>query len=369
MMQSKKKSIWTRLHVDPLFLFFTLLLLVYSVCIIWSASGQDIAMTERKVIQILLGIATMLILAQFPPRLYEKWAPYFYIICIIFLVVVDAFGDSSKGAQRWLNLGFMRFQPSELAKIAVPLMVAKFINQEGCPPSLKTTLQTLAIIAVPTLLVAMQPDLGTAILVAMSGIFIIFLAGISWKFIIAATLSIGAFIPIMWYFLMHDYQRERVLTLFNPERDPLGKGYHILQSKTAIGSGGLWGKGWLKGTQSQLEFIPERHTDFIFSVIAEEFGFVGAIVLLVLFLCLIARGLVIASQSQSTFGRVLIGGLILVLFIYVFINIGMVSGILPVVGVPLPLISYGGSSLVVLMAGFGIMMSIHTHRNMLSKNI
>ncbi|WP_392552520.1 peptidoglycan glycosyltransferase MrdB [Orbus wheelerorum] len=368
-MNSKKIPVWTRLHIDPLFLFFTLLLLAYSVYIIWSASGQDIAMVERKVMQILLGLAIMLILAQFPPRFYEKWAPYLYIACIIVLVIVDVFGYTSKGAQRWLNLGFIRFQPSEIAKIAVPLMVAKFIHQEGCPPSFKTTLQTLAIIAIPTLLVAMQPDLGTAILIAMSGIFIIFLAGISWKFITAAILSIGAFIPVMWYFLMHDYQRERVLTLFNPERDPLGKGYHILQSKTAIGSGGLWGKGWLEGTQSQLEFIPERHTDFIFSVIAEEFGFIGAIVLLILFLCLISRGLIIASQAQSTFGRVLIGGLTLVLFIYIFINIGMVSGILPVVGVPLPLISYGGSSLVVLMAGFGIIMSIHTHRNMLSKNI
>ncbi|RKS85728.1 cell elongation-specific peptidoglycan biosynthesis regulator RodA [Orbus hercynius] len=369
MINSKKRSLWMRLHIDPLFLFFILLLLAYSVYIMWSASGQDLPMTERKVSQIILGIVVMIVFAQCSPRVYEKWAPYLYIACIIVLVIVDVFGYTSKGAQRWLNLGFIRFQPSEIAKIAVPLMVAKFINREGCPPPFKTTIQTLAIIAVPTLLVAMQPDLGTSILIAMSGIFIIFLAGISWKFIFASIVAIGAFIPIMWFFLMHDYQRERVLTLFNPERDPLGKGYHILQSKTAIGSGGMWGKGWLAGTQSQLEFIPERHTDFIFSVIAEEFGFVGAIILLALFMCLISRGLIIAAQAQTTFGRVLAGGLTLVLFIYVFINIGMVSGILPVVGVPLPLISYGGSSLVVLMASFGIIMSIHTHRNMLSKSI
>lgn len=369
MMNNSKQSFWQKIHLDPLFFLFVTLLLGYSLYILWSASGQDIDMMQRRVGQILLGFFVMIILAQLSPRSYEKCAPYLYIICIIVLLLVDIFGYTSKGAQRWLDLGVLRFQPSEIAKIAVPLMVAKFINREGCPPPLKTTLQTLAIIGVPTLLVAMQPDLGTAILIVMSGIFIIFLAGIDWRFIIIALILIAAFLPIMWFFLMHDYQRERVLTLFNPERDPLGTGYHIIQSKTAIGSGGIWGKGWLEGTQSQLEFLPERHTDFIFSVIAEEFGFVGSIILLILFICLIARGLIIASRAQTTFGRILVGGLILVFFVYAFINIGMVSGILPVVGVPLPLISYGGSSLVVLMASFGIMMSIHTHRYMLSKNI
>lgn len=369
MMNENKTPIWTRLHIDPLFLIFILAPLAYSLFILWSASGQSIPMMERKSGQIALGLVVMFIFAQFSPRFYEKWAPYLYVACIIVLIFVDIFGYTSKGAQRWLDLGFIRFQPSEIAKISVPLMVAKFINREGCPPQLGTTMLTLAIIAVPTLLVAMQPDLGTSILIAMSGIFIIFLAGISWKFIAAAFAALAAFIPVMWFFLMHDYQRERVLTLFHPERDPLGKGYHILQSQTAIGSGGMWGKGWLAGTQSQLEFLPERHTDFIFSVIAEEFGFIGAIILLIMFLCLISRGLIIAAQAQTTFGRILVGGLTLVLFVYVFINIGMVSGILPVVGVPLPLISYGGSSLVVLMASFGIIMSVHTHRYMLSKNI
>ena len=369
MINHRKKSIWSKLHLDPLFLLFIVLLLGYSVYVIWSASGQDIAMTQRKIIQIILGLMVMITLAQFPPRFYEKIAPYLYVGCIIVLLLVDIFGHTSKGAQRWLNLGFIRFQPSEIAKIAVPLMVAKFIKRSDCPPPLLTIIQTLLIIAVPTLLVAMQPDLGTAILIAMSGLFIIFLAGISWKFIFCAFSAVAAFIPIMWLYLMHDYQRERVLTLIYPERDPLGKGYHILQSKTAIGSGGIWGKGWLQGTQSQLEFIPERHTDFIFSVIAEELGYIGAVILLSLFLCLIIRGLIIATQAQNTFGRILAGGFVLVFFIYVFINIGMVSGILPVVGVPLPLISYGGSSLIVLMASFGIIMSIHTHRYMLSKNI
>ena len=368
-MSNIKKSFWQKIHIDPLFFLFITLLLGYSLYILWSATGQDINMIEKRVIQIVLGFIVMIVFAQFSPRTYETWAPTLYVICIIILLLVDIFGYTSKGAQRWLDLGILRFQPSEIAKIAVPLMVAKFIHRDGCPPPLKTTLQTLAIIGVPTLLVAMQPDLGTAILIVMSGIFIIFLAGIDWRFILVAVVLIAAFLPIMWFFLMHDYQRLRVLMLFNPELDPSGAGYHIIQSKIAIGSGGIWGKGWLCGTQSQLEFLPERHTDFIFSVIAEEFGFVGTIVLLILFLCLIIRGLVIASQAQTTFGRILSGGLILVFFVYVFINIGMVSGILPVVGVPLPLISYGGSSLVVLMASFGIIMSIHTHRYMLSKNI
>lgn len=369
MIDKKKAPIWMKIHIDPLFLFFILLLLAYSLYILWSASGKDVPMMERKSFQIALGLVVMVVMAQLSPRFYEKWCPYLYIICIIFLILVDVFGYTSKGAQRWLHLGFLRFQPSEIAKIAVPLMVASFINKEGCPPSLKNTFIALCIIAIPTLLVAMQPDLGTAILVLSSGVFIIFLAGISWRFITAACIAIATFIPIMWFWLMHGYQRERVLTLFNPERDPLGKGYHIIQSKTAIGSGGVWGKGWLEGTQSQLEFLPERHTDFIFSVIAEEFGYIGVIILLALFLCLISRGLIIAAQAQTTFGRILAGGLTLMFFVYVFINIGMVSGILPVVGVPLPLISYGGSSLVVLMASFGIIMSIHTHRHMLSKNI
>jgi rod shape determining protein RodA len=222
---------------------------------------------------------------------------------------------------------------------------------------------------VPTLLVAAQPDLGTAILIAASGIFVLFLSGMSWKLIACAAVLVAAFIPILWFFLMHDYQRDRVMMLLNPESDPLGAGYHIIQSKIAIGSGGFSGKGWLHGTQSQLEFLPERHTDFIFAVLAEELGLQGVLVLLALYLGLITRGLVIAAKAQTTFGRVMSGGLMLIFFVYVFVNIGMVSGIVPVVGVPLPLVSYGGSALIVLMAGFGIVMSIHTHRKMLSKNL
>lgn len=364
---SQQTFLWNKLHIDAMLLFFVILLLVYSIFVVWSASSQDVSMMERKIAQIVIGLLVMLVLAQVPPRVYEAWAPYLYIFCVFLLVLVDAFGQISKGAQRWLDLGFVRFQPSEIAKISVPLMVARFINRDSYPLSLKNTAVALVIIFLPTLLVATQPDLGTAILIAFSGLFVLFLSGMSWRLIAVSALLLTAFLPVLWFFLMHDYQRDRVIMLLNPEIDPLGAGYHIIQSKIAIGSGGLIGKGWLHGTQSQLEFLPERHTDFIFAVLGEELGFIGILVLLTLYLIIIIRGLVIAARAQNTFGRVIAGGLMLILFVYVFVNIGMVSGVLPVVGVPLPLVSYGGSALIVIMAGFGIVMSIHTHRKMLSK--
>ncbi|WP_445494664.1 peptidoglycan glycosyltransferase MrdB [Photorhabdus sp. SF281] len=365
----KKVPLWTRLHIDPPLLLCILALLVYSAFVMWSASGQDMGMMERRIGQIGAGFIVMIIMAQIPPRVYESWAPYLYIVCVILLIFVDAFGQISKGAQRWLDLGIIRFQPSEIAKIAVPLMIARFMNRDLCPPSLKNTTIALMLIFLPTLLVAAQPDLGTSILVAASGLFVLFLAGMSWRLIGIAALLLSCFVPILWFFLMHGYQRDRVMMLLDPETDPLGKGYHIIQSKIAIGSGGLSGKGWLLGTQSQLEFLPERHTDFIFAVLSEELGLIGVLLLLTLYLLLIMRGLVIATRAQNTFGRVMVGGLMLILFVYIFVNIGMVSGILPVVGVPLPFVSYGGSALIVLMAGFGIIMSIHTHRKLLSKSL
>lgn len=364
-----KLPLWIRLHIDIPILLIVLSLTIYSIMIIWSATGQDIDMMQRKVIQIVIGFSVMIIMAQISPRIYENWAPYLYIFCIILLIFVDAFGQTSKGAKRWLDLGFIRFQPSEIAKIAVPLMVSRFVNRDFCPPTLKNTLIILILIFFPTLLVAGQPDLGTSILVASSGLFILFLTGINWKLISITATGVSFFIPILWFFLMYDYQRDRVMMFLNPEMDPFGSGYHIIQSKIAIGSGGIFGKGWLHGTQSQLEFLPEQHTDFIFSVLAEEFGLFGVFVLILLYLLLIIRGLIIAANAQNIFGRVIVGGLILILFVYIFVNIGMVSGILPVVGVPLPLISYGGSALIVLMGGFGIIMSIHTHRKFLSKSL
>jgi rod shape determining protein RodA len=275
------------------------------------------------------------------------------------------FGEVGKGAQRWLNLGFVRFQPSELAKVAVPMMVAWYLSGQGMPPRWGRLLIAAILIAVPVLMIARQPDLGTSLLVASAGIFVLFLAGLSWRFISAMLVASVPLAWALWEWGMHEYQRQRVLTFLDPERDPLGSGYHIIQSKIAIGSGGLYGKGWLNGTQSQLEFLPERTTDFIFAVISEEFGLNGILLLLGLYLFIIFRGLYIAAHAQQTFGRLLAGSLILVFFVYLFVNTGMVSGNLPVVGVPLPLISYGGTSMVTIMAGFGVLMSVHTHRRLL----
>ncbi|USH01802.1 peptidoglycan glycosyltransferase MrdB [Grimontia kaedaensis] len=363
----QKKTVFERLHIDLPLLLGILALMGFGLMVMWSASGQSVAMMERQVFRIFLSLGVMFVLAQISPRHYEFWAPYLYVTGILMLIAVLLFGETAKGAQRWLDLGVVTFQPSELIKLAVPLMVARFIGKEPLPPRFQTLIIGLVMVFVPTILIAKQPDLGTSILIAASGIFVLFLSGISWRIILGAGTLVAAFIPVLWFFLMREYQRVRVRTLFDPESDPLGAGYHIIQSKIAIGSGGIAGKGWLQGTQSQLEFLPERHTDFIFAVIAEEWGMIGVACLLALYLFIIGRGLLIASRAQTAFGRMMAGSIVLSFFVYVFVNIGMVSGILPVVGVPLPLVSYGGTSMVTLMAGFGILMSIHTHRKMLSK--
>jgi len=281
--------------------------------------------------------------------------------------MVLAFGHIGKGAQRWLDLGFMKFQPSEVMKLAVPMAVAWYVSSHPLPLKFKHLIIGFIMCAIPTVLIQQQPDLGTSILIFVAGIFVLFLGGMSWRIITA----IGMIIPVasytMWLFFMHDYQKRRVLTFLNPESDPLGSGYHIIQSKIAIGSGGFEGKGWMHGTQSQLEFLPERHTDFIFAVFSEELGMIGVLFLLALYAFIIARGLIIASRAQDNFSKLLAGSITLTFFVYVFVNIGMVSGLLPVVGVPLPLISYGGTSMVTLMAGFGILMSISTHKRLLAQ--
>ncbi len=363
----RNRAMFERLHIDLPLLLGVMLVMAFGLFVMYSASGQNMAMMDRQAMRMVLSLAVMIFLAQLSPRTYETLAPFLFFCGITLLVGVLLFGSISKGAQRWLDLGFVRFQPSELLKLAVPLMVARYIGKNQLPPSFKILLIALAMVFVPTILIAKQPDLGTSILIAASGIFVIFLAGISWRIIIAAACALGGFIPVLWFFLMHEYQKTRVRTLFNPESDPLGAGYHIIQSKIAIGSGGISGKGWLHGTQSQLEFLPERHTDFIFAVIAEEWGLIGIIALLSLYLFIIGRGLYLATNAQTAFGKMMAGSIVLSFFVYVFVNIGMVSGILPVVGVPLPLISYGGTSMVTLMAGFGILMSIHTHRKAFSK--
>ncbi|WP_165310580.1 rod shape-determining protein RodA [Vibrio ziniensis] len=363
----QSRALFERLHIDLPLLIGILAVFGFSLMVMYSASGQNMAMMDRQAMRMVLALTVMIGLAQISPRTYESLAPLLYFAGIILLLGVLFFGESSKGAQRWLNLGFVRFQPSELLKLAVPLMVARYVGKRPLPSNFQTLIASIVMVLVPTILIAKQPDLGTSILIAASGMFVIFLAGISWKIIIAAGVGVGAFIPVLWFFLMREYQKVRVRTLFNPESDPLGAGYHIIQSKIAIGSGGISGKGWLHGTQSQLEFLPERHTDFIFAVIAEEWGMIGILGLLSVYLFIIGRGLYLASNAQTAFGRMMAGSIVLSFFVYVFVNIGMVSGILPVVGVPLPLVSYGGTSMVTLMAGFGILMSIHTHRKAFSK--
>lgn len=368
-MSSGVKKLFRKIFsLDILMIIALLAITGYGLLVLYSASGANERMFTSRIIQVSLGMGLMLIMAMIPPRFYQKIAPYIYVFCLVLLVLVDLIGETSKGAQRWLNLGFVRFQPSEIAKLAVPLMVAIYLGKRALPPNFKDTFIALAIIVVPTLLVAIQPDLGTSILVCSAGIFVIFLAGLSWKLISAGVIFLAGFIPIMWFFLMHDYQKTRVMTLFDPDKDPLGAGYHIIQSKIAIGSGGINGKGWMEGTQSQLEFLPEPHTDFIFAVLSEEHGMIGVLILLAIYLFIIARGLMIGAKSDSAFGRILSGGTALLFFVYVFVNIGMVSGILPVVGVPLPLFSYGGTSYVTLMAAFGLMMSTYVHRKRIGSN-
>ncbi|WP_394130469.1 rod shape-determining protein RodA [Shewanella maritima] len=362
-----RKTFWQRIHIDPPLLFGLLILMAYGLFAIYSASGESTAMMERQFTRMGVSLFIMLIVAQINPEILRRWALPIYIMGIILLLGVHFFGTVNKGAQRWLNLGFMEFQPSELIKLAFPITMAWYISKYPLPPKKRYLAMGGVILLIPTLLIAKQPDLGTSILVAASGIFVLFLSGMSWMIVGGFIAAVLALLPILWFFLMHDYQRTRVLTLFNPESDPLGAGYHIIQSKIAIGSGGIWGKGWLEGSQSQLEFLPERHTDFIFAVIGEEFGLMGSLLLLAIYLFIIGRGLVIASRAQTSFARLLAGSIILTFFVYIFVNIGMVSGILPVVGVPLPLVSYGGTSMLTLMTGFGILMSIHTHRRFVDR--
>ncbi|WP_100640878.1 rod shape-determining protein RodA [Alteromonas facilis] len=362
-----KVSLLRKLHIDGVLLIGLLVLMGVGLVTIYSAGGQDPALIQRQLIRLGLALFVMFVLAQVPPMMYRGMAIYFYAIGLMMLIAVLVVGVVGKGAQRWLDLGFMRFQPSEIMKLAVPMMVAWYISKFTLPPRTHHIIIGFILVAIPTVLIAKQPDLGTSLLIASSGIFALFLAGMAWKLISVVSVMAGAFAPIMWFFLMKDYQKQRVLTFLNPESDPLGSGYHIIQSKIAIGSGGIEGKGWLQGTQSQLEFLPERHTDFIFAVFSEEFGLMGVIGLLGIYAFIILRGMWIASRAQDAFSKLLAGAITLTFFVYVFVNMGMVSGLLPVVGVPLPLVSYGGTSMVTLLAGFGILMAISTQTRLMSR--
>ena len=353
-----------RAHVDLWLVVLLLLLAGLGLSVLYSASGHSADMVISQAQRLVLGFFVMMLCAQVPPELYRALAPWFYGATVLLLVGVLTFGDESKGARRWLDLG-VRFQPSELMKLAMPLAIASFLHGRALPPRVPTALAALVLIGLPTALIVVQPDLGTGLLVICAGVFALYFGGWGWRWIAAGISGAAAAAWPLWQFL-HDYQRQRVLTFLDPERDPLGAGYHITQSKIAIGSGGLFGKGWMNGTQAHLEFLPESHTDFIFAVYGEELGMFGILLLLTLYLAIVGRGLMIAVRGQDTFQRLLAGSLSLTFFLYVFINMGMVLGLLPVVGVPLPLISFGGTSVVSLLAGFGILMSIQTHRKLIS---
>jgi len=353
-----------KLHIDiPLFIGLVLACSI-SFLILYSASGQNIAVLIKQATRIGLAFFIMIVLAHVNPQQFHRHSAKLYVFGVILLFAVLAFGHVGMGAQRWLDLGFFKFQPSEMIKITTPMMIAWFLSGYTLPPKVKQLSIAAVLIIIPTVLIAKQPDLGTSLLVASSGAAVIFFAGLSWYFMGIIAVVLAGLTPVLWHF-MRDYQKGRVLTFLNPEADPMGKGYHIIQSKIAIGSGGVHGKGWLGSTQSKLDFLPESSTDFIFAVFAEEFGLSGCLGLLILYLLIISRCLYIAVQAQDTYSRLLAGSITFTFFVYVFVNIGMVIGILPVVGVPLPLISYGGTSMVTLMAGFGILMSIHTHRKFL----
>ncbi len=360
------KRISLQPHLDPSLISALIITLIAGLFILYSASGEQMNTIVRQSARLTFAFVVMLIVARIQPQQLRNWTPLLFTISISLLVLVLFKGSVGKGAQRWLDLGLFRFQPSELMKLSVPMMVSWKLSNKSLPPTFQQTLIVLAIILIPAGLIIRQPDLGTGALVACSGLFVLFLAGLPWKIILLMASSVIASIPVFWSF-MHDYQKQRVLTLLNPEADPLNHGWNIIQSKIAIGSGGLYGKGWLLGTQSHLEFLPEKSTDFILAVIAEEFGLLGVIALMTIYIFIIARCLVIAANAQDTYTRLLAGSIGLTFSIYVIVNAGMISGILPIVGIPLPLVSYGGTSVVSLLIGFGILMSIETHPRFIRK--
>ncbi|MCK4107878.1 rod shape-determining protein RodA [Acinetobacter radioresistens] len=356
-------SRWQRLHIDPWLCLFLFLNALLGLTVLYSASAQDVGLVSKQAMSFGIGFIVMFTLAQIPPKVYQAFSPYFYIFGVLALLSVMIFGEVRMGAQRWIDIpGFGSVQPSEFMKIGMPMMIAWFLSRHLLPPSFKNVIISLVLIIVPFLLIAEQPDLGTSLLILASGLFVLFLSGLSWKLIGAAIGLMCMIIPLAWQFLLHDYQRQRVLTLLNPEADALGTGWNIIQSKTAIGSGGFFGKGFLQGTQSHLHFLPEGHTDFIIAAYSEEFGLIGVLILITLYFAIIFRVLQIGLNCFHNYGRLVAGTLGLSFFVYVFVNAGMVSGILPVVGVPLPFMSYGGTAIITLMATFGLVMSIHTHR-------
>lgn len=363
-LKSQVKNLrWTVLHIDKLLFFILLGLSAIGLLTLYSASNQDMAAVDKQALRMGLGFLLMFLFAQIPPRIYQKWAPWLFAVGVLLLAAVLVIGRVDQGARRWIVLGPLRFQPSEFMKIVVPMAIAWFFSEREIPPHSKTLLIATAMLGIPFLLVAKQPDLGTALLIGGAGASVIIFAGIRWRILVGVFAAIVACCPLLWHF-MHAYQKKRILVFLNPERAPLGDGYHIIQSKIAFGSGGIFGKGWLHGTQSHLSFLPAHTTDFIFALCGEELGLVGCAIILLVYLAIFMRCLIISANAQDTFTRLLGGSLSFMFILSAFINVGMVIGILPVVGVPLPLISYGGSSIVTIMASFGILMSIQTHKRL-----
>ncbi|MBH44805.1 MAG: rod shape-determining protein RodA [Gammaproteobacteria bacterium] len=353
------------LKIDTKLFVVVMIIVFVGVITIYSISYGDTSLVMKQIIRVLVGLTAMVFLAQIHPDTFRLFAPGLYYICLLLLILVLLFGVG-KSADRWLDLYFIRFQPSELMKIFVPLMLASYYYDKPLPPRFKYLVIASLIILIPMFLIMKQPDLGTALLIGMSGVIAILLGGMSIRFFIGSTVLLTATLPILWYNL-HEYQKQRILTFFEPESDPLGTGYHLIQSKIALGSGGLFGKGYMNGTQSKLEFLPENHTDFIFSAFGEEFGFIGILILMFLYLFIVLRGLSISIKATDNFSRILSGTLSLTIFLYVIVNIGMVIGILPVVGAPLPFMSYGGTSMVTVFAALGIIMSVKSHQRILRK--
>ena len=354
-----------RLHIDfPLLLAFLAIFMI-SLTAIYSASNSNIDAVVNQAIKILISISAMAVVAQFSPLSYGRVGPWLFLLCLVLLILVLVIGETRNGATRWLNIG-ISFQPSELMKIAMPLMIARYIANGALPPTVFSVGVSITIVLVPSVLIMLEPDLGTSILIAFSGLVVIFLSGLKKRYLAVALGLLLASLPLMWS-NMHSFQKNRVLAFLNPGSDPTGSGYHLIQSKIAIGSGGLFGKGWLNSTQGQLDFLPERTTDFIFAILAEEFGFLGISLLIGIYLFIIGRGIMIAINAQDLFSRLLASSISLTFFVYVFVNIAMTTGLLPVVGIPLPLISSGGTSMLTLMIGLGMLMSVQTHKRLVEK--
>ena len=351
------------LKLDGMLLSGLIAVTCFGLFVLYSAAGESTALWLNQLARIGIGFTLLVVLAQVPDHFLRMLSPAAYAVGLVLLVIVALAGDIGKGAQRWLDLGIVRFQPSEIMKLAVPMMCAWYLHQRPLPPSLRDVGVVLLIVLVPVGLIAEQPDLGTALLVAAAGMIVLVMGGLSPLYLAGGIAVVGAAVPVAWHF-MHDYQRQRVLTLLDPQSDALGAGYHIIQSQIAIGSGGVFGKGWMNGSQAQLEFLPERSTDFIFAVIGEELGLLGLGALLVGYLFIVGRGMTMSLQCRDAYARLLAGSIALTFFVYACVNAGMVMGLLPVVGVPLPLVSYGGTSFVTLMAGFGILMSLHSSRKL-----